>query len=77
MRYIWLWCSHFEHAFLEDLRNLGSFLQEALPLLSTTEDCAGVEMLDNIGEKIVLAFYSPPESTVELLKSRGARTSDA
>ena len=68
-----LWCSHFEHAALEDLRSLVSFIDEALLVLSTNQESAFLDKLDGIGECIVLSFVNPNENTVELLKSRGTR----
>jgi len=68
-----LWCSHFEHSTLEDLRNLVSFMEEATPVLATTEDCSGVERLNDTGESVVLIFYMPPDNVVGLLKNLGAR----
>ncbi len=70
---VWLWCSHFEHAALEDLRNLVFFMDEAVRVLSTSDDLAWVEVLDNSRERVVLVFHDPQESAVELLKSRGVR----
>lgn len=70
---VWLWCSHFEPAALEDLRNLVSFVDEASRLVSTSLDSAGVEVLDNIKEQLVLVFYTPRESMVDLLKGLGVQ----
>jgi len=70
---VWLWCSHFEHQSLEDLRNLVTFMDEGMRVLSSDEDCARVEMLDSFRERIVLSFYFPRPDTVELLKARGVR----
>jgi hypothetical protein len=68
-----LWCSHFEHADLEDLRNLVSFMDEALRVFSTDQESAFLNKLDVIGECIILSFAHPNENTVELLKSLGTR----
>jgi hypothetical protein len=68
-----LWCSHFEHSALEDLRSLTSFMDDTLDVLSTSHESAFLNKLDGIGECIVLSFLCPNENTVKLLKARGTR----
>ena len=68
-----LWCSHFEHSALEDLRSLASFMDDTLNVLSTSQESAFLDRLDGIGESVVLSFLYPNEDTVKLLKARGTR----
>jgi hypothetical protein len=68
-----LWCSHFEHSALEDLRSLTSFMHDTLNVESTEPESAFLSKLDGIGECIVLSFLYPIENIVKLLKARGAR----
>jgi len=56
IQYLSLWCSHFEHSGLEDLRNLVSFLDDANHLLSRSPDSAGVSLLDCQREWVVLTI---------------------
>jgi hypothetical protein len=70
---VWLWCSHFEHSTLGDLRDLVLYMDGAMRVLSTSEESGFVEILDGIGERIVLAFSFPPDNIVELIQARGVR----
>jgi hypothetical protein len=63
-RRVCLWCSHFEHAALEDLRSLVSFMDEALRVFSTNQESAFLDKLDGIAECIMLSFVNPNEKTV-------------
>jgi len=66
-----LWCYHFEHAGIEDVRNLVSFMDRTASVLSKWEDYCGIEMFDGISESVVISFGDPRKEIVDLLKSRG------
>jgi len=68
-----LWCDHFEHSAVEDVRRLVGFAESANAILATDEHGAGVELLDGVEDCVVLSFMDPRPEVKEALQRYGAR----
>lgn len=68
---IWLWCSHFEHFSLDDLRDLVSFMGAVRLSLGGPHSVAAVELLDSFGQELVLSFSFPKPEVSGLIRVLG------